>query len=204
MQPAFQERNTVSLPSLFNSSQVSLQCCCLLPAVDRSLLVVDIVRDDSAYDFDRYEFQARTRHRRKLYVLIVWSLISLDSYTKKASPGHDRVTCRDRNSFTHLQLRQLGDEHGYHPDLIPSRTVSTSKPHRPISERLECVFEPDPPREDRVPFLVQRLFHISKSSTNRGRKPNSLGSTPPRAARIPHSRGLITDLFELHSAVLGV
>ena len=68
------------------------------------------------------------------------------------------------------------------PELIPPRTVGKS-PVPPTGRSLislgSYVIESAPPGDDSVPSPVQGSFHIFKNKTNRGRKPSSLGSTPP-------------------------
>ena len=61
--------------------------------------------------------------------------------------------------------------------------------------------EPAPPREDIGSHARSRGRYTSLK--HRGSKPSFLGSTPPCTVRKSQSRWLITDWFELHSAVLG-
>ena len=42
-----------------------------------------------------------------------------------------------------------------------------------------CIIDPAPPGDDRVPSPVQGSFNICQTLTNGGRKPSSLGLTPP-------------------------
>ena len=158
-----------------------LHRCSLLLAVDRSLLV-DSVRDYSAHDFDSQEFQARfflDKIKTCRFCLIAhWSGFIHKVSVTRARYGHILGSESIHTSTAPTTRGRTWISSG----LIPPPTVWNSQPHRPISDWGSYV-EPGPPRGDRVPSPVQRSFYIYKTSPNRGRKQNVLGSTPPRTVR---------------------
>ena len=93
-----------------------------------------------------------------------------------------------------MQLRQPGNEHGYHHRIDTSQhnvEIFLNPTDRPISDWLGVVYlKPASPGDDRVPSPVRRSSYISERYTNRGIKPSSLGSSPPLKVWKPQLRWL--------------
>ena len=146
----FQARNTVvSLPSSFNSSNAIIAMLLLVAScVDRSLLV-DTVRDYSAYDFDRQEFQTRVfiDENKNMSFLSDRSLARI--YTQsRHHPGtirsHARIGIRPH-------IYNSGNP-GTNPDIIRVDTsphgVEIPTPPADFLSGHGSYVEPAPPRED--------------------------------------------------------
>ena len=117
-----------------STPRMLLKFCCVLLAVDRSLLV-DAVHDYSAYGFDSYEFQARLFFRRKQKIcnfclIIYWPGFIHKVRVTRTRQGHIPGSESIYTSTTPTTRGRKRISSG----LIPPHTVWKSQPHRPIPD----------------------------------------------------------------------